>query len=65
MKVFWRSWKKIMHRFNCTQMQLPIDELKVDRLITSLAGDCYQGYYACKPVPIGEFLDFYRGNIKG
>ena len=25
-------------------------------LIASLAGDCYQGYYACKPVPIGEFL---------
>ncbi len=85
-------------------LQLPVDELKVDRfflsdistnqnyrymveyilrgsrkagfrtcvegietqeqydLIASLAGDCYQGYYASKPVPIGEFLDFYRGN---
>lgn len=86
-------------------LQLPIDELKVDRfflsnistnrnyrymveyilqgsqkagfrtcvegietqeqydLIASLAGDCYQGYYASKPVPIREFLDFYRGNM--
>lgn len=85
-------------------LQLPIDELKVDRffiseiftnknyrymmeyilrgsrqagfrtcvegietqeqydLIASLAGDCYQGYYASKPVPIQEFLGFYRGN---
>ncbi len=79
-------------------LQLPIDELKVDRffllnalankqglalmenilqiskqsgyrtciegietkeqyeLIASLKGDCYQGYYASKPVPIEEFL---------
>lgn len=83
-------------------LQLPIDELKVDRffllnalknkqsltlleniirisgqagyrtcvegietkeqydLIASLSGDCYQGYYASKPVPIGKFLEFYR-----
>ena len=83
-------------------LQLPIDELKVDRffllnaltnkqslslmeniiqiskqagyrtciegietqeqyeLIASLAGDCYQGYYASKPVPIEEFLKFYH-----
>ncbi len=32
-------------------------------LIASLGGDCYQGYYASKPVPIGAFLDFYRGKI--
>ncbi len=29
-------------------------------LIASRAGDCYQGYYASKPVPIDEFLEFYR-----
>ena len=82
-------------------LQLPIDELKVDRLfvseiltsqnsrclmeyilrggrragfrtcvegietqaqhdlVASLAGDCYQGYYCCKPLPIEEFLAFY------
>ncbi len=87
-------------------LQLPVDELKVDRfflsdiftdpnyrymveyilrgsrqagfrtcvegietqeqhdLIASLAGDCYQGYYASKPAPIQEFLEFYRGNMK-
>ncbi|WP_298029586.1 EAL domain-containing protein [uncultured Dysosmobacter sp.] len=86
-------------------LQLPIDEVKVDRvflsniftdqkyrymmecitrgsrmagfrtcvegietreqhdLIASLAGDCYQGYYASRPIPIGEFLDFYRENM--
>lgn len=83
-------------------LQLPIDELKVDRaflsklfidpryhnmmecimygsqksgirtcvegvetkeqyeLIASMGGDYYQGYYASKPVPIGEFLEFYQ-----
>jgi len=83
-------------------LQLPIDELKVDRffllnaignkqslalmeniiriskqvgcrtcvegietqeqydLIASLSGDCYQGYYASKPVPIEEFLRYCR-----
>ncbi len=83
-------------------LQLPIDELKVDRfflskiftnqnyrymmesiiwsarkmgfrtcvegienqeqydLITSLAGDCYQGYYASKPLRIEAFLAFCR-----
>jgi len=83
-------------------LQLPIDELKVDRfflsgiftdpncrylveyilrgsrragfrtcvegietqeqydLIESLAGDCYQGYYATKPVTIPGFLEFCR-----
>ncbi len=29
-------------------------------LIASLAGDCYQGYYATKPVPIDGFLPFYQ-----
>jgi len=29
-------------------------------LISSISGDCYQGYYCCKPVPIKEFLEFYR-----
>lgn len=29
-------------------------------LIADLGGNCYQGYYAAKPVPIAEFLDFYR-----
>ena len=32
-------------------------------LIASLAGDCYQGYYASRPIPIREFLDFYRENM--
>ncbi len=83
-------------------LQLPIDELKVDRfflskvfvnknyhymvefimqsskrmgfrtcvegietkeqhdLIASLAGDCYQGYYSSKPVPIAGFLEYYH-----
>lgn len=83
-------------------LQLPIDELKVDRffllnaltnkqsltlmeniihiskqagyrtcvegietqeqyeLIASLAGDCYQGYYASRPATIEGFLEFYR-----
>jgi len=87
-------------------LQLPIDELKVDRfflskiftnknyrymmecilksssqlgfrtcvegietqeqydLIKSLAGDCYQGYYASKPLPIEEFQKFYRGRTE-
>lgn len=85
-------------------LQLPIDELKVDRfflmeiftnkhyrymmelilkgsrqagfrtcvegietqeqydLIASLSGDCYQGYYCCKPIPIEGFLEFYSKN---
>ncbi len=85
-------------------LQLPIDELKVDRfflldiftnqhyrymmehilegskqagfrtcvegietqeeydLIASISGDCYQGYYSSKPIPIEEFLEFYRKN---
>ncbi len=33
-------------------------------LIASLAGDCYQGYYATRPVPIQGFLEFYRGRVK-
>ena len=83
-------------------LQLPVDELKVDRLfitdiftnkttrhllehiiecarqagyrtciegietqeqydlIASISGDCYQGYYSCRPVPIDEFLKFYQ-----
>lgn len=83
-------------------LQIPVDELKVDRfflskiftdknsrylmesiirtsgklglrtcvegietqeqcdLIASLCGDCYQGYYASKPVLIGDFLNFYH-----
>ena len=87
-------------------LQLPIDELKVDRffiseiftnknyrymteyilrgsrqagfrtcvegietqeqydLIASLGGDCFQGYYASKPVPIREFLEFYHVNTE-
>ncbi len=30
-------------------------------LIASLTGDCYQGYYASKPVAIQDFLAFCRG----
>lgn len=83
-------------------LQLPVDEIKVDRffllnaigskqnlalmeniiriskqagcrtciegietqeqydLVSSLSGDCYQGYYASKPVPIDEFLKLYN-----
>ena len=33
-------------------------------LVASLAGDCYQGYYCCKPLPIEEFLAFYRDGQK-
>ena len=33
-------------------------------LVASLAGDCYQGYYCCKPLPIEEFLAFYRDGRK-
>ncbi len=85
-------------------LQLPVDELKVDRsfmlkiftdqnyrymmegilhtarkggfstcvegietkeeyeLISSLGGDCYQGYYASRPVEIADFLKFCREN---
>jgi len=87
-------------------LQLPVDELKIDRLflskifadqnyrymmegilhtarrgrfctcvegietkeqydlIASLGGDCYQGYYASRPVEIGDFLKFCRENGK-
>ncbi len=31
-------------------------------LIATMSGDCYQGYYCCRPVPIAEFLEFYNKN---
>lgn len=34
-------------------------------LISSISGDCYQGYYSSRPVPIGEFLEFYREKNQG
>lgn len=31
-------------------------------LISSISDDCYQGYYCSKPVPIEEFINFYKKN---
>ncbi len=37
-----------------------IETLEQYKLIASLSGDCYQGYYASKPVTIDKFSDIYR-----